>query len=88
MSNGNGEAQIRKVLSTFHEDLLTLPSHVDLIDSRLINSLAFITFMQQLIDVSGREPDLDAVPIAKLRTIEGLVEIFFSSDAPAGQVAQ
>ncbi|MFG1811846.1 hypothetical protein [Streptomyces sp. NPDC049040] len=88
MSNGNGEAQVREVLSTFHEDLLKLPADVDLIDSRLINSLAFISFMQKLIDVSGREPDLDAVPIAKLRTIQGLVEIFFGSDAPAGQAAQ
>lgn len=87
MSNGNGEAQVREVLSTFHEDLRNLPADADLIDSRLINSLAFITFMQDLIDASGREPDLDAVPIAKLRTIEGLVEIFFGSDAPAAQIA-
>lgn len=88
MSNGNGEAQVREVLSTFHEDLRNLPADVDLIDSRLINSLAFITFMQNLIDASGQEPDLDAVPIAKLRTIEGLVEIFFGSDTPAAQVAE
>lgn len=88
MSNGNGEVQVREVLSTFHEDLLNLPADQDLIDSRLINSLAFITFMQQLIDVSGREPDLDAVPIAKLRTIDGLVEIFFGSEAPAVQGAE
>lgn len=83
-----GEAQVRQVLSTFHEDLLDLPADVDLIDSRLINSLAFITFMQDLIDASGREPDLDAVPIAKLRTVQGLVEIFFGSDAPAAQVVE
>jgi len=88
MNNGNGEAQVREVLSAFHEDLLNLPADVDLIDSRLINSLAFITFMQNLIDVSGREPDLDAVPIAKLRTIEGLVEIFFGADEPAVRVAE
>jgi len=88
MSNGDGEAQVRQALSTFHEDLLTLPADVDLIDSRLINSLAFITLIQNLIDASGCEPDLDAVPIAKLRTIDGLVEIFFGSDAPARQVTQ
>lgn len=87
MSNDNGEAQVREVLSTFHADLLNLPADVDLIDSRLINSLAFITFMQNMIDASGREPDLDSVPIAKLRTIEGLVEIFFGADEPAAQVA-
>jgi hypothetical protein len=88
MNNDNGEAQVREVLSAFHEDLLNLPADVDLIDSRLINSLAFITFMQNLIDASGREPDLDAVPIAKLRTIEGLVEIFFGSEAAVAQVAE
>jgi len=88
MSNDHGEAQIRKVLSTFHEDLLNLPADVDLIDSRLINSLTFITFIQNLIDVSGCEPDLDAVPIAKLRTIDGLAEVFFGANATAGQVAQ
>ena len=87
MSNDDGEAQVREVLATFHEGLLTLPSDADLIDSRLINSLTFITFIQNLIDVSGHEPDLDAVPIAKLRTIAGLTEIFFGSDAPAEQVA-
>ncbi|MFC4147957.1 hypothetical protein ACFO0M_16995 [Micromonospora mangrovi] len=88
MSNSNGEAQVREVLSTFHKDLVNLPADVDLIDSRLINSLAFISFMQDLIDASGREPDLDAVPIAKLRTIEGLVEIFFGSDEPVAQGAE
>ncbi|AUH44415.1 acetyl xylan esterase [Streptomyces sp. CMB-StM0423] len=88
MSNGNGEAQIREVLSTFHPELVNIPADVDLIDSRLINSLAFITFMQNLIDATGREPDLDSVPIGKLRTIEGLTEIFFGSDAPSAQVAE
>jgi hypothetical protein len=88
MSNDNGEAQVREVLSVFHKDLLDLPADVDLIDSRLINSLAFITFMQDMIDASGREPDLDSVPIAKLRTIGGLVEVFFGADEPVAQGAE
>jgi hypothetical protein len=87
MSDKNGEPKVREVLVGFREELRTLPSGEDLIDSRLIDSLTFIAVVQSLIDVSGREPDLENVPIARLRTINGLAEIFFGSELAAAQVA-
>jgi hypothetical protein len=88
MSEQDGEAQVRKVLADFAPDVLDLPADEDLIDSRLINSLTFITCIQNLIDVSGREPDLDAVPIERLRTIGGLTEVFFASEAQGQRVPE
>ncbi len=71
------------------QTLRDLPAGEDLINSRAIDSLTFITVVQNLIDISGREPDLEAVPIdeASLRTIGGLAEVFFSADVYAGQAA-
>lgn len=86
MSDKPGELQVREVLATFQDEALSLPADADLIDSRLITSLSFITLVQNLIDVSGREPDLDAVPIERLRTIAGLAEVFYTRDPQAVQV--
>jgi hypothetical protein len=88
MSDTPGEAEVREVLAAFQAEALTLPADADLIDSRLITSLTFITAVQNLIDVSGREPDLDAVPIERLRTIGGLAEVFYARDAQAAQVSE
>lgn len=88
MSDKKGEAQVRTALAGIREELRDLPAGEDLISSRAIDSLTFITFVQNLIDISGREPDLEAVPIDSLRTIRGLAEIFFGSDVYAGQVSE
>lgn len=87
MSDKKGEAQVREVLAGIRADLRNLPAGEDLINSRAIDSLTFITVVQNLIDVSGREPDLEAVPIDSLRTIAGLAEVFFGADVYAGQAA-
>ncbi|MFJ5233202.1 hypothetical protein ACIQBJ_25325 [Kitasatospora sp. NPDC088391] len=85
MSNDQGESQVRKLLSAVHEDLLTVPADVDLAESRLVNSLKFMSIIQDLIDISGRAPDLDAIPMTKLRTIAGLTEVFFGPEPAAAQ---
>lgn len=86
MTEVPGEAQVREVLAAYQQEATILPSDADLIDSRLITSLQFITAIQGLIDASGREPDLDAIPVERLRTISGLAEIFFARDARAGEL--
>lgn len=88
MSDEKGEALVREVLVGFREELRDLPAGEDLIDSRAINSLTFISVVQSLIDTSGRDPDLEDIPITSLRTINGLAEIFFGSDLHAGQVSK
>jgi hypothetical protein len=88
MSASEGESRVRAVLAGFREELRDIPAGDDLIDSRLINSLTFITIIQSLIDISGRDPDLDAVPIASLRTISGLTEIFFEPDVQCDKVPE
>lgn len=87
MNDSHGEDRVRTVLATICPDVLTLPADDDLIDSRLINSLTFITCIQNLVEASGREPDLDSVPIKRLRTIGGLAEVFFPAGEPGEQVA-
>jgi hypothetical protein len=88
MSDKNGEAQVREVLAGIREELRELPADEDLISSRAIDSLTFITVVSNLIDISGCDPDLDSVPITSLRTIRGLAEVFFESDVRAGQAAE
>ncbi|WP_017571400.1 hypothetical protein [Nocardiopsis halotolerans] len=79
-SQTRGEAQVREVLATFRAELRSLPGDEDLINTRRIDSLTFISVVTALIDRSGRDIDLEAVSTARLRTITGLAEEFYGPE--------
>ena len=81
----DAEEQVRDVLGTFRDELRERPSDEDLINSRHIDSLTFVSIVHGLIERSGRDVDLETVASAHLRTINGLARVFFGpqdDDAP------
>ncbi|MCX4851141.1 acyl carrier protein [Streptomyces sp. NBC_00893] len=53
-----------------------IPEDLDLIENRLIDSLAFMEFILLLEDVIGRELQLDQIDVNQLRTLRSLTDHF------------
>ena len=73
----DAEEQVRDVLGTFRAELRDRPSDEDLISTRHVDSLTFISVVYSLIERSGRDVDLESVASVRLRTINGLAKVFF-----------
>jgi hypothetical protein len=74
---GDAEARVRDVLGTFRAELRDRPSDEDLINTRHIDSLTFVSVLHSLIERSGRDVDVESVGSARLRTIRGMARVFF-----------
>ncbi|WP_424215881.1 acyl carrier protein (plasmid) [Streptomyces sp. BI20] len=53
-----------------------IPEDLDLIENRLIDSLAFMEFILLLEDLIGRELRLDQIDVDQFRTLRSLTEHF------------
>ncbi|WP_329625269.1 acyl carrier protein [Streptomyces sp. NBC_01255] len=53
-----------------------IPDDLDLIESRLIDSLGFMEFILLLEDLIGRELSLDRIDVNQFRTLRSLTEHF------------
>ncbi|MEL5953973.1 acyl carrier protein [Streptomyces sp. CLV115] len=53
-----------------------IPEDLDLIENRLIDSLAFMEFILLLEDVIGRELRLDQIDVNQFRTLRSLTDHF------------
>ncbi|MGY3061291.1 acyl carrier protein [Streptomyces sp. TE3672] len=53
-----------------------IPEDLDLIENRLIDSLAFMEFILLLEDVIGRELHLDQIDVDQFRTLRSLTDHF------------
>jgi acyl carrier protein len=71
------EKEVREVLAGFRAELRDWPGDEDLISSRQLDSLIFVSVLIALEERSGREVDPGEAPGAKLRTIDGLTELFY-----------
>ncbi|MFD0342162.1 acyl carrier protein [Streptomyces sp. NPDC127117] len=53
-----------------------IPEDLDLIENRLIDSLAFMEFILLLEDLIGRELHLDEIDVNQFRTLRSLTDHF------------
>ncbi|MCX4632258.1 MULTISPECIES: phosphopantetheine-binding protein [unclassified Streptomyces] len=53
-----------------------IPDDLDLIENRLIDSLAFMEFILLLEDLIGRELHLDQIDVNQFRTLRSLTDHF------------
>ncbi|MGW8357703.1 acyl carrier protein [Streptomyces wedmorensis] len=53
-----------------------IPEDLDLIESRLIDSLGFMEFILLLEDLIGRELQLDRIDVDQFRTLRSLKDTF------------
>ncbi|MDQ3402880.1 MAG: acyl carrier protein [Actinomycetota bacterium] len=60
-----------------HPELTELGGDVDLIESRLIDSLSFVEFVFLIEQLSGKSIPIDTIDIADVRTLNRIGERYF-----------
>jgi acyl carrier protein len=60
-----------------HPERTDIPSDLDLIDTRLVDSLSFIEFIFVIEQASNRDIDTESLDLSQLRTLEAIERSFF-----------
>ncbi|GHH24655.1 phosphopantetheine-binding protein [Streptomyces rubradiris] len=72
---------VREFILERNPKLEELPDDLDLIDSRAINSLAFIEFIFLLEELTGETVDPEDLNLDDFRTLKSLETRFFAKEA-------
>lgn len=76
-----GSAGIDKVRDWIlgrHPERIELAADVDLIESRLVDSLAFVELVYTIEDAAGVEIDFDTIDIEDFQTLATIEKAFFA----------
>lgn len=68
---------IKKWILSKHPERTDIPDDLDLIDTRLVDSLSFIEFVFVIEEASGRNIDTESLDLSQLRTLEAIKRSFF-----------
>ncbi|MGH3781373.1 MAG: acyl carrier protein [Pseudonocardiaceae bacterium] len=60
-----------------HPERTDIPSDLDLIETRLVDSLSFIEFIFVIEQASGRDIDTESLDLSQLRTLAAIEQSFF-----------
>ncbi|GIG55840.1 hypothetical protein Lfu02_02120 [Longispora fulva] len=71
--------QVKTWILQRHEGLADIEPDVDLIDSRLIDSLSFVEFVFYIGQVSGQVISLDGLQIDDFRTLERITKRYLTT---------
>jgi len=72
---------VRSFILSHSPDLEVLADDLDLIDSRAINSLAFVEFIFLLEELTGEAIDPEELDLNDFRTLTALEARFFNKEA-------
>ncbi|MFD4736150.1 acyl carrier protein [Streptomyces virginiae] len=72
---------VREFIQGRNPDLGHVPDDLDLIDSRAINSLAFVEFIFLLEELTGESVDPEDVDLDDFRTVKTIEARFFQQKA-------
>ncbi|MBP0455154.1 acyl carrier protein [Kitasatospora sp. RG8] len=72
---------VREFILGRNPELAELPEDLDLIDSRAINSLAFVEFIFLLEELTGEATDPEDLDLDDFRTLGALEARFFRKEA-------
>jgi acyl carrier protein len=70
-------ADVTKWILSKHPERSDLPTDLDLIETRLVDSLSFVEFIFVIEQASGREIDTEALDLDQLRTLDAIERSFF-----------
>lgn len=70
--------RLRDFVLSKHQDVKDLPSDLDIIESKLIDSLQFIEFVYLVQELSGTEVQLDHLDLEDFRTLRAIQSRFFT----------
>ncbi|MBL1103047.1 acyl carrier protein [Streptomyces sp. 5-8] len=72
---------VREFILGRNSEIQQLDGDLDLIDSRAINSLAFVEFIFLLEELTGEPIDPEEVDLDDFRTLDAIEERFFKQKA-------
>lgn len=73
-----GLTPVTNFLLTLRPDLATIDDDLDLIENRVLDSLAFVNFLYVLEEHTGQEISLEEVTPEDFRTLAAIRKRFFS----------
>lgn len=73
-----GITPVTNFLLTLRPDLATIDDDLDLIENRVLDSLAFVNFLYVLEEHTGQEISLEEVTPEDFRTLAAIRKRFFS----------
>lgn len=68
---------VKKWILSKRPERTDIPSDLDLIDTRLVDSLSFVEFIFVIEQASGRVIDTESLDLNQLRTLEAIERSFF-----------
>ncbi|MEU8436875.1 holo-ACP synthase [Streptomyces sp. NPDC029216] len=74
---------IKNWLLARHEELDDIPSDLDLIETRMIDSLSFVEFVFVLEQHSGRAIQMETLEVDEIRTLDAIATHFFPAEVKA-----
>lgn len=78
---------VRRFLGRTGDPIPEVTLDTDLFGQRLLSSLAFVEFLMQLEQATGREVLLDQVDPEQLRTPRSIAAAFFGGPTPAASTS-
>ena len=75
---GTGIGVVRDWILKRNPDLAELADDVDIIESRLVDSLAFVELVYTIEEAAGVEIDFDAIAVDDFRTLSAIERAFFA----------
>jgi acyl carrier protein len=76
--SATGIEKVRDWILGRHADRTELAPDVNIIESRLVDSLSFVELVYAIEDASGAEIDFDAIDIADFQTLATIEKAFFA----------
>ncbi|WP_233521936.1 acyl carrier protein [Streptomyces triticagri] len=73
-----GIDKVRDWILGRHPDRTELAPDVNIIENRLVDSLAFVELVYAIEDASGREIDFDAIDVEDFQSLATIERAFFS----------
>jgi hypothetical protein len=77
-----GCAELKQWILRKNPEISDIELDLDIIECRLVDSLAFMDFVIQVSQLSGREIDFSNLDIEDFRTLRRMEERFFQADLP------
>lgn len=78
MNSGQAMLEVKDWLLTLRPDLEDISPDLDLVTNRIVDSLAFVELVERLMELSGRELDVEAMPLESFQTLAAIRQHYLS----------
>lgn len=72
-------AEVVDFIKRKHPELTEVDPDIDLVETRLVDSLSFVEFVFLIQHLSGEQIDLDSIDLADFRTLNRIDKRFFAT---------